>query len=238
MNFIRKIAEKKRDEWVHIQFTRYGPGTYDNKALVKIKQGKSSLTIKTGFEFAGELAYGLAATIPVGKKVRVKGGIITTKNLDKETGLPIAGKKQFAGVKTFLLDSDMGCEEIQALYKTMLGTLVFLSFTTSAGSIVTKVKNPKSSKSSADKEDEELKIDFCTFKTKDIEIVKDFAFDFPSKFLEAVITHTFIIDKVDVPKEMTNDFAKARLMALRKGKLIRQITVDGKQIHKEYPLEG
>jgi hypothetical protein len=34
-----------------------------------------------------------------------------------------------------------------------------------------------------------------------------------------------------------NDFAKARLFAIRKGKLIRQINIDGEQVKKEYKLE-
>ena len=34
-----------------------------------------------------------------------------------------------------------------------------------------------------------------------------------------------------------NDFVKARLYAIRKGKLIRQVNIDGEQVKKEYDLE-
>ena len=52
MNFIRKIIEGKVDEATHRQFTRYGKGIYENKALIDITKTKNKVRIKTSFEFA------------------------------------------------------------------------------------------------------------------------------------------------------------------------------------------
>lgn len=235
MNFIRKIIEKKIDIWVKKQFTRYGKGTYENKAVVQITKGKSSTKIQTSFEFAGELAYALAESID--GKTRVTGGIITTQDVRKETSVPIADIKQFAGVKTFLIDTDLTKVQVQDLFDTFPHTLIFLSFKTDKGELKTKVKNPKSSKPGTKENDEEPKADFCTFRTSDEKLVKDFAFDVEGDFKEAFFKHTFVITDLAVPKEYEKDFAQARFHAVRKGKLIRERTVDGTKTVKEYSLE-
>jgi hypothetical protein len=56
-------------------------------------------------------------------------------------------------------------------------------------------------------------------------------------YKKVFIKHTFDIEDLEIPKEYMNDFAKARLFAIRKGKLIRQISIDGEQVKKEYKLE-
>jgi len=234
MNFIRKIADGKPDHWVKKQFLRYGRGTYESRALLEVTKG-TMYTIRTGFEFAGELAYALAETI-VGK-TRVTGGIITASNIEKDLPVPLAGKKQFAGVKTFLLETDMTKHQVQELFTLFPFTLIFLSFTTDNGEIKTKVKNPKSAKSGQG-EEKALKADFCTFKTKDTTLVRDLLFDIDTKaFKKVTIAHTFAITDLMIPKEYEKDFVVARLHALRKGRLIREIYVDGTRVVKEYTLE-
>jgi hypothetical protein len=233
MNFIRKIAEKKTDSFVKRQFTRYGKGAYENKAILQVTKG-SAYSINTSFEFAGEFAYMLAETI-LGK-THVTGGIITTqKELDVD--FELAGMKQFAGVRTFLIDTDMNKNQIQSLFDKFPSALILLSFSTDKGTLKTKVKNPKSAKPSNKDEEEEPKADFCSLKIKDESYVKDLLFDVNKDYKKVFIKHTFYIEDLEIPKEYMNDFAKARLFAIRKGKLIRQISIDGEQVKKEYKLE-
>ena len=235
MNFIRKISEKKTDSFVKRQFTRYGKGVYENKALLQITKGSSAYSINTSFEFAGEFAYELAETI--NGKVKVTGGIITTqKNIADEIDFELAGMKQFAGVKTFLIDTELSKNQIQGLFDKFSSAMILLSFSTDKGTLKTKVKNPKSSKG-GNKDEEEPKADFCSFKTKDEKIVKDLAFDVNKDYKRVFIKHTFEINDLEIPKEYLNDFVKARLYAIRKGKLIRQVNIDGEQVKKEYILE-
>ena len=69
-----------------------------------------------------------------------------------------------------------------------------------------------------------------------LDFLNEFAFDIEEDFKDLVIKHRFVIDELVVPEEYKNDFAKAREMAKRKGKLVREIEVDGKKIEKEIEL--
>ncbi len=237
MNFIRKIVEGKSDEWAKRQLTRYGKGTYEQKAVLQINKGKKKGSISSSFEFAPDLAYALAETIK--GKAHVTGGMITTQKLDeKEVGIPFAGMKQFAGVKTFLIDTDMTQVQIQDLFGRYPSALILLSFKTDEGELKTKVKSPKSSKPS-DKESEELpKADFCKLKTTNMKILDDYVFDIDKDFTKVFISHTFTITDLEIPKEYEKDLALARLHAIRKGTLIREIHLGDKKIVKEYTLKA
>ena len=237
MNFIRKIAEGKSDAWAKRQLTRYGKGTYEQKAILHINKGKNKGSISSSFEFAPDLAYALAETIK--GKVHVTGGMITTQKLDeKEVGIPFAGMKQFAGVKTFLIDTEMTKNQIQEIFGRYPSALILLSFKTDAGELKTKVKSPKSAKAGNKDEEEVPQADFCKFKTTDMHILEDYAFDVPKDFTKVVIIHTFTITDLEIPKEYEKDFALARLHAIRKGTLIREIHLGDKKIVKEYTLKA
>jgi len=82
-----------------------------------------------------------------------------------------------------------------------------------------------------------IKDNFCSA-TLPLNTLDEFAFDFDQNFSEASIVNKFVITDLEVPDEYKNDPAMARLMAKRKGKLIRTITVDGNEIEKEYPMEA
>lgn len=235
MNFIRKIFEEKTDEWVHKQFTRYGKGNYEHKAIVEINKSKDAIKIKTSFEFSGELAYELANTIQ--GKTRVTGGIITTKLIKDELGIPIADQKQFAGVKTYLLDTDLNKQQVQELFNKFPNLLILLSFKTEDGELKSKVKSPTSAKPGK-KNNEAPKAEFCTFTTKNLAYVQDFAFDVKEDFKKLAITHSYTIHSLDVPKEYSNNFELSRFHAKRKGTLLRKITLNGKETLTEKNFEA
>ena len=78
----------------------------------------------------------------------------------------------------------------------------------------------------------ELKEDFCKA-TLPLEALKELAFDFPHTFAEAKIMHRLIIEDIQIPEEYKGDFEKARIMAKRKGRLVRVLDVDGRHEEKE-----
>ena len=234
MNFIRKIFEGKTDDWVHKQFTRYGKGTYENKALLDITKGKDSLKIKSSFEFAGEFAHYLAQTIQ--GKTHVTGGVISTKPLKEELGIPIANQKQFAGVKTYLIDTELTKEQITTLFTKFPNTMILLSFKTQEGELKTKVKSPTSAKPG--KGGDNPKADFCTFTLKDQTFADDLAFDVKKSYKKLFINHTYIITALTVPKEYGNNLEQARLNAKRKGKILRKITLEEKEETTEKEFEA
>ena len=55
MTFIKKIFENNVDDQVHRQFTRFGKGNFENRALVKIKKLKDKFTINTSYDFSYDL---------------------------------------------------------------------------------------------------------------------------------------------------------------------------------------
>ena len=46
---------------------------------------------------------------------------------------------------------------------------------------------------------------------------------------ESFASHIFVIDELVVSKELEDDYAKARIEAKRKGKIIRGLTIDGEK---------
>jgi len=228
MNFMKKIFDGKIDDSVHRQFKRFSKGTFENRALVDITNSKN-VKIKTSFEYANDFTRFLAETI--NDNVQVNGGIITTQDLRQEAGFEPTGIKQFAGVKTYLIESSLSKDQIISLMDKFPDALFLLSFSTEAGSLKIKVKSPKAGKPG--KEDEEPKADYCTFSTDNKNILKEFAFDINNDFKKLFIKHTFVIDSLVVPDEFKNDLKKARINAQRKGKIIRIINVDGKEETRE-----
>ncbi len=234
MNFIKKIFENKIDEDVHRQFKRFSKGTFENRAVVEMNAGKD-VKIKTSFEFTIDFVKYLANTIK--GKTHVTGGIITTKDIRNGLGFEIANIKQFAGVKTYQIDTDISREDLLKVMGEFPDAVYCLSFSTEYGILKTKVKSPKAAKPG--KNDEEgAKANYCSFTTKDLNFKKELAFDVKEDFKKFRAEHTFIIEELVVPKEYQNDFEKARIYSKRKGKIIRKLYVDGKIITKEINFEA
>src|SRR3989344_9286041 len=229
MNFIRKIFQNKADELVHKNFKRFSKGIYENRALVEIDIGKKSLKIKTSFEFAEDFARFLGNTIK--DKTLVSGGIITKKDIRPELDFEV-GMKQFAGVKTFLINNEMSKDQLNNLFMKFPDALFLLSFSTDYGTLKTKVKSPKSAKPvKGDKDD--IKADFCTFSTNDLNLTREIAFDVEQDFKKLKIKHTFIIEELIVDEKDKNDFVLARANAKRKGTIKRYLDIDEKLSEKE-----
>jgi len=235
MNFIKKLFQNQTDEKVHNQFTRYGQGTFENKALIDIAVQSKKIKIKTSPEFANELVEFLANSIQ--DKTSVKGIVFSTRNLSNETTIKFQEIKNAMGVKKHIVDGDLSKEEILELTEKFPHASINLSFATDEGDLKIKEKAPKSGKSSG-KEDETPKADYCIFSTEDKAILEDFVFDIKEPFKKAFIKHTFIIQDIKIPEEYKNDFAMARLKATRKGKIIRTLNVDGKEYTKEINFEA
>lgn len=231
MNFIKKIFENKIDEDVHKQFTKFGKGTFENKALVEINVTSKNIKIKTSAEFTNELVKLLAETIK--NPTEVKGIIFSTKDLSKESDI-FEEVKSAMGVRKHFVDKELTKEQILELYEKFPHASLNLSFKTDYGELKVKEKAPKSSKPG--KGDKEPKADYCKFTTKDKKVIEDYAFDVKQQFKKLFVKHTFEIKDLEIPKEYENDFAKARLYAKRKGTIQRFLNIDGtkKESKKEF----
>ena len=229
MNFIKKIFDNQIDNSIHLQFQKFSKGEFRNRALVEAKKSKSGYKIKTSAEFANELVKAIAKKLGE-RKTLVTGAIISTSDLKNE--IKFKEIKQFHGVKRYLIESEMSGKEILELLEKFPKTFFALSFSVGEDVLKIKPKSPKSGKPG--KENEEIKVDFCSLKTSDSEIGKSFVFEKPD-FNNALIKHLFLIEKIEIPEELKNskDFAKIREESKRVGKVIREAEIDGEKTKVE-----
>ncbi|MEX0932567.1 MAG: hypothetical protein WDZ77_00500 [Candidatus Pacearchaeota archaeon] len=233
MNFITKIFEGKFDDKVHLQFQKFSKGEFRDRALIEVKKSKDKYTIKTSAEFSNELVRVMAEKLG-SEKTNVSGAIVSTLNLEDE--IEFKEKKQFQGVKRYLIDKEMSGDELISLLDNNPKAFFALSFAFGNEVLKVKPKAPKSGKPG--KGDEKPKVDFCSLKTTDKEIAKSFIFE-TSEFHKAEANHTFLIESIEVPEELkdSKDFAKVREESRRKGKIIRKAIVDEKEKISEKEFE-
>ncbi len=231
-SFIKKIFDGKKDELVHIQFQRFSKGEFKDKALIKASNSKEKFSIATTFEYANELVKNLAEKL--NNKTLVTGVLVSTKDLTGE--IDFKNKKQFMGVKQYVIEKEMGKEEIIDICDKFPNSFIAFSFKTNDSELKIKPKAPKSGKPGT--KENEISIDFCKLKTTDKDLVKSLIFDKEAEnFKKIEINHDFIINEIIMPKN-EKDFAKIRELAIRKGKIIRKLNIDGKIIKKEVEFEA
>jgi hypothetical protein len=233
-SFIKKIFDGKNDEFVHLQFQKFSRGEFTDRAMVKVKESSGKFTIDTTAEYARELVRAMAEKLGNGK-THVTGALISALDLD---GFKYESKTSAIGVRKYRIDREMTGNEIIEICDKVIKAFIGLSFNVGEDELKVKDKSPKSAKgaSGAKKEDADLKIDFCKLKTTDRNLVDGLIFDPEAKGIKKLfVKHNFIITDIVVPAELKaeKDFAKVREGALRKGKIIRELDIDGKKVKKE-----
>jgi len=235
MNFIKKIVDKKVDDFVHLQFQKFSKGEFRDRAGVRVKHTGKKYTINTTSEFANEMVFAVAKKLG-NEKSKITGAIVSTSDLKNE--LDFKEIKQFQGVKRYLLDQEMSGKEILSLLERFPRSFFALSFEISDTNLKIKPKAPKSGKPGT-KEGEPKKPDFCKLVTEDAEIGKSFVLETPD-FKQADINHTFFIEDMVISDELkkTNDFSKIREEAHRKGRIVRKAIIDEKESTQEIEFEA
>jgi len=236
MNFIKKIADKNFDASVHRQFQKFSKGEFRNRAIIDTKKSSKKYTIATNAEFANGLVRTVAEIL--GRdKTNITGAIVSTTDLKGE--IEFKEIKQFQGVKRYLIDTEMSGTEIISLLDKLPEAFFALSFEVGDTKLKIKPKAPKSGKPGSKGEDRP-KADFCKISTTDKGLVNDFLFDVNGDFKKVSINHTFFIEGIVISDELkkTNDFAKMREEAKRKGRIVRLVNVDGKESQSELDFEA
>jgi hypothetical protein len=235
MNFIKKIADGKIDNLVHLQFQKFSRGEFKNRAVIKAKNSNGKFTIFTTSEFANEFVRTIAQKLG-SKKTLITGAIVSTNDLTKE--IEFKEKKQFQGVKRYLIEKEMSGEEIIRLLDKFPKAFFALTFDASDTKLKIKPKAPKSGKPGS-KDEEAPNPDFCKLITQDKELAKSFVFE-KNDFKEAEINHIFKIEEIVIPEELkkTQDFSIIREESKRKGKIIRISKIDGQEMKKEINFEA
>ncbi|MBU1111911.1 MAG: hypothetical protein ABIG93_04255 [archaeon] len=229
-NFVQKIADKEIDDVVHRKFTRFSLGEFPREAVL-IKKTANAVQVQTGFEYATDLFLLVADLLPDNVILSGDGTVISSSNsLDKEldaVGLKIKASRG----KKYTVTFELSVKDFKAMVDKF-GEYISL-FKFKVGDLELKMKpSPPKPGSLAEK--------FATLKVDNKyadAVLKNFLFDVKvDKFKSAEIKSTFIIEDVKIPKGYENDFAMARKMAQKKGKIHRIVSVDGKEV-KNYELE-
>jgi hypothetical protein len=230
--FIKKVIEKKVDENAHIQFMKFSKGQFLDRAMVNIKKSGNKYNISTTQEYANDLVRELGERVK--GITKVTGAIVSTQDLTGE--IEFKDKKQFQGVKRYIIEKEMTKEEILHLGKKFPKAFLALSFKTDDSELKIKPKAPKSGKPSS-KESNKPKVDFCKLKTTDKDIVKGFLFDIEKDFKNILISHDFLINDLKIPKD-EKDPKLMREKTIRKGIIVRKISLDGNDSKKEIEFEA
>ena len=227
MNVIKKIFQKDFDTEVHEALIKFGKGTFNSRFLLEAKNIKGKYSIKTSAEYVNNLLKEIL--LRTRGKVKITGVIVSTFQID-EPILNINSKKQFMGIKQFIINTEIESNELIKIMEKYPRAFFALSFSLGNTELKTKAKAPKSAKPST-KKDAEVKADFCSLKTTEKDIVEELFFDFP-EFKHIKISHTINVDSIDIPLG-ESDPVKIRDKSIRNGKVTRNITKDEESIKKE-----
>lgn len=235
MNFIKKVFDEKIDELVHLQFQKFSKGEFRDRAIIEAKNSNGKYTVKTSAEFANEMVRAVAKKLG-DKETNITGCIVSTNDLTGE--LDFKDKKQFQGVKKYMIDSEISGNKIIELLEKSPKAFFALSFSAANDGTILKIK-PKAPKSGKPGSKGKEKPNFCKLSTNDPELGRSFVFERPN-FKKAEITHHFIIEQIEIPEELKNskDFEKIREGSKRKGKIIREAVIDGQDIISEKEFEA
>jgi hypothetical protein len=108
--------------------------------------------------------------------------------------------------------------------------------------ISTKKNIPQPSKKKVEDDDVDNRIQFCTGYVKNTEknlenvlnkAVPDFISEIPKKWKSMTIFNTYRINEIELPQNVNNS-TMLRILAIRKGRLIRTIELDDQNIEKQY----
>jgi len=230
---IKKIFDGVFDEGVHSAFLKFGRGEYKNRYMIEGKKQATKWGIKTSAEFAN---FFVRRCLPVGM-IQVKGVIISTVDLSEEVDFEIKKKSNFQGIRKLQIDTEVEGQKILDLMDKYPKYFFALTFKTDYCELKIKAKAPKSGKPGKAGEDGP-KVDFCSLKTTNQEIVKELLFGV-GDFKEVKVNHTLKIEDIVYP----SDFEKmkpedVREQSKRKGVVVRKVVVDGKESEREAGFEA
>ena len=218
--FIKKIFKNSIDNLAHLQFVRFGKGKLENKAVLKIrKNGK--IKINGNFEIVNDL---VLFSMMLAKKAKVN-GLILVKESDRQETEKILGEKAIKKRGSWMIEvnKELSYEEVERIRAVAFHLLIDLE--ADGIQFKTKKKLPKSTRGVEKANDK-----FCTLQMDNRywqQVKDEFLFDLPEgKKFE--MRHIYLINEIILPQG-EKDYQKIRLLAKRKGRIIRKVTVDGKE---------
>ncbi len=223
---IKKIFDKIFDEEVHADFLKFGRGEYKDKYLIECKKQAKNWSLKTGPEFVNYLVKKSLENL--NGATEIKGIIVSTMDLSEEVDFEIVKKGNFQGIRKLTINTTIEPSKIIGLMEKYPKVFFALSFKGEDFVLKVKAKAPKSGKPGKESEDGP-KIDFCSLKTNDENLINEIFFGV-GNFKDAKVIHTINIDGIIYPENMESlKPAEIREQSKKKGILTRKVIADGKE---------
>jgi len=252
VSWVAKIIKGTPDEFVHAKLVKYGLGSHPGPRA-RITLSKPSIKFKADLdqEKAFLKCYVLGA--PSGQH-KIKGTIITYSDRRPQFGkmmMPISwDKSKGKGTPVFRakVDESAPLEDIKALFSIDDPTTFYLlSLNPKDGTkpwkIQTKTSFPKGGPAEEDEESVSKDPVFSTGSLGNSPVTLDFIMDsyipdlrgkIGPKTKDIWIRNSFEIREIKIPDDPKLSFTEQRRFAKKRGKLIREVTIDGEDFVTEY----
>ena len=234
---------------IHRHFYRYSRGDFIGPAI-SITKTKAKITLKGSHEYEDLILEVVARTLP-DDPVEIKGTLITGGDISElitELGFDWKLKKSTGKTENYKVDIIETVEKerfIDSIEAFRENSYYLMSFSSGPScKVTTKKKIPQPSKKKAEDDDIAKRIQFCsgfltnTDKNNKLIIesaLPDFEGEIPDGWKKITLTNNYIIKEIELPKNI-KDTKLLRIMAIRKGTLIRTIDVDNEIIEKQYSI--
>jgi hypothetical protein len=256
MHFLNKIIDTPLLEDpannhmdVHRHFYRYSKGVFIGPAL-KLSLSSTKITLKGSHEYEDLITELVADSIEDPNKIiNIKGNLVSgfeVENLVSKLNLRWNLKKSTGQTKNYkaeINDQVSTTDLINIIESFRPSSYLLLSFSLSADCKISTKKNiPQPSKKKVEDDDVDNRIQFCTGYVKNTEknlenvlnkAVPDFISEIPKKWKSMTIFNTYRINEIELPQNVNNS-TMLRILAIRKGRLIRTIELDDQNIEKQY----
>jgi len=221
--FIKKIWKKEADDSVHRNFTRFSKGIFENKAVMNASRN-GKIKISGTYEVVNDLIEFAASLVP---RIKVNGIVISKK------AIPGLNGKEKRGLFEYELNEEIDSKRLMEIAKSSFYSL--LDCSGNGIELKTKKKIPRIGSKGIDKVNDKFVSMHLDIKFWD-NVKDEFLFNLPEGKKFRMI-HKYEINGIIMPKG-EKDFEKIRVMAKRKGRIIRAAEVDGKAILQETDFEA
>jgi hypothetical protein len=248
MHFMTKLLGGISDEAVHRVFVRYGRGDYEGPAVEIAVSGAGKVGVKSTYEFQGLVAACFLKVVPV-ETVRMQGSILSLEPLDdvvKKLGIAASPflKKRAMLLFESKISGDYTRAQATSLYDQVGETAHILCGLGGAPGWSHKTKEQLPSPKKDASLEERLKFSSTqapggtTFLRELLALsAPDFQDSLPSSFSSLRLVTTYLIEELVFPPDREKlSSAELRQRTKRKGKLHRQLVVDGKEYLREHPF--
>jgi hypothetical protein len=258
MHFLKKLVEHpglqdpvKQHMDIHRHFYRYSRGEFIGPAI-KISCSSTKITLKGSHEYEDLIIEIIAKSIEDPKQeFEIRGRIVTGSDISEQlTKLGLNWKLKESTGKTKNYKSDFIDKitrdkliECNSSFRTNSYFLVNFNLGSTC-KVSTKKNIPQPSKKKVEDDDASKRIQFSTGYLrntgKNLELVidsviPDFKKQIPNDWKNIMVYNNYLIDDIEVPKNI-KDTRLLRIFAIRKGKIIRTIEIDGESYENQFPF--